>query len=208
MVGLSRWCMTHRRWVVLAWLVIAVAANVIASAVGRNYATNYTLPGTQSQHVANLLTSEFKTASGDVDTIVFHYSGGRFDAPAVKSAIEPLLATVAHDPAVVSVLSPFTPQGAQQVSKDGHTAFATINYTKRANLLPNNTGKPLLRQIGAIHVKGLQIAAGGQVIEQAEGFSIGPATSVGVIAALVILLLTFGSLIAAGMPLVSAGLGL
>ena len=55
---------------------------------------------------------------------------------------------------------------------------------------------------------GLQVAAGGQVVEQAEGFSIGPATSVGVIAALVILLITFGSLIAAGMPLVTAGLGL
>ena len=46
------------------------------------------------------------------------------------------------------------------------------------------------------------------MIEQAEGFSIGPATTVGVIAALVILLITFGSLIAAGMPLITAGLGL
>ena len=59
-----------------------------------------------------------------------------------------------------------------------------------------------------MHVPGLQVAAGGQVIEQAEGFSIGPATTVGVIAALVILLLTFGSLAAAGMPLITAGLGL
>src|SRR5207248_4601726 len=52
------------------------------------------------------------------------------------------------------------------------------------------------------------IAAGGQVIENAEGFSIGPATAVGVIAALIILLITFGSLITAGMPLITAGLGL
>ncbi|MDE3134184.1 MAG: MMPL family transporter, partial [Acidobacteriota bacterium] len=208
MIGLSRWCMTHRRWVALGWLVIAVASNVIASAVGRQYATNFTLPGTQSQHVADLLTSQFKTQSGDVDTIVFHYANGRFNSPAVKSAIEPLLAKVAHDPAVVSVLSPFGAQGAQQVSKDGHTAFATINYSKRANLLPDNTGKPVLNQIKAIHVKGLRIAAGGQVIEQAEGFNIGPATYVGVIAAMVILLITFGSLIAAGLPLITAGFGL
>ena len=66
----------------------------------------------------------------------------------------------------------------------------------------------MLDAINAIHVPGLKVAAGGQVIEQAEGFSIGPATFVGVIAALVILLLTFGSLIAAGMPLITAGLGL
>jgi RND superfamily putative drug exporter len=185
-----------------------VATNVAASVVGRHYSTNFTLPGTQSQRVANLLTSEFKTQSGDIDTIVFHYSAGRYDAAAVKAAVVPLLAKVAHDPSVVSVLSPFTPAGAVQVSKDGHTAFATVAYTKRANLLPDSTGKPLLAQIKAIHVKGLQIAAGGQVIEQAEGFNIGPATIVGVLAAMVILLMTFGSLIAAGLPLVTAGFGL
>ena len=66
----------------------------------------------------------------------------------------------------------------------------------------------MLNAINAMKSPGLKIAAGGQVIENAEGFSIGPATAVGVIAALVILLLTFGSLIAAGMPLITAGFGL
>jgi hypothetical protein len=56
------------------------------------------------------------------------------------------------------------------------TAFATINYDTRAKLLPNNTGKPI-DQINAVHVEGLQVAAGGQVIEAAEGFSVGPATA-------------------------------
>ncbi len=208
MIGFSRWCMRHRRRVIIAWLAIAVGTSVVAYAVGRNYSTNFTLPGTQSQHVADLLTNEFKAQSGDVDTIVFHYSKGRYDAPAVRPAIEALLAKVAHDPAVVSVVSPYSPHGAVQVSKDGHTAFATINYAKRANLLPDKTGKPVLNQISAIHVPGLQLAAGGQVIEQAEGFNIGPATIVGVLAAMVILLITFGSLAAAGLPLITAGFGL
>jgi RND superfamily putative drug exporter len=109
---------------------------------------------------------------------------------------------------VTVVVSPYASLGAVQVSRDRTTAFATVNYTKRANLLPTNTGTPVLNAINAIHVPGLQIAAGGQVIEQAEGFSIGPATFVGVIAALVILLLTFGTLVAAGMPLLTAGFGL
>jgi RND superfamily putative drug exporter len=200
--------MTHRRWIVIGWLVVAIVANVIAGAVGKQYATNFTLPGTQSQRVSDLLSSQFKSQSGDIDTIVFNYSKGRFDTPVVKSAVTSLLAKVAHDPAVVSVLSPYTGAGAVQVSKDGHVAFATIAYTKRANLLADSTGKPVLNQINAVHVPGLKIAAGGQVIEQAEGFNIGPATFVGVIAAMVILLLTFGSLIAAGLPLITAGFGL
>jgi RND superfamily putative drug exporter len=111
-------------------------------------------------------------------------------------------------PHVESVQSPYTQAGAFEVSKDGKTAFATVTYAKRANLLPNNTGKPVLDAIGNIHVKGLTVAAGGQVIEAAEGFSVGPATAVGVVAAFIILALTFGSLLAAGMPIITAGLGL
>lgn len=208
MIGLSRWCIAHRRWVVIGWIVIAVGSTAIATAVGRQYATNFQLPGTESQHVLNLLEKEFKTQSGDQDTIVFHSANSPIDAPAVRNAIEPLLAHVGQMPHVVEVISPYSPAGALQVSKDRHTAFATVNYDKRANLLPDNTGKPVLDAINAIKVPGLQVAAGGQVIEQAEGFSIGPATFVGVIAALVILLITFGSLAAAGMPLITAAFGL
>jgi RND superfamily putative drug exporter len=208
MVAFSRWCIAHRRWVVVGWVAIAIVTTVVATAVGRQYSTNFTLPGTEAQRVQNLLTSKFPTQGGDRDTIVFHSSQTTVDAPSVRGVIAPLLAKVSEAPHVVSVVSPYSPAGAVEVSRDRHTAFATVNYSKRANLLPDNTGKPVLDEINAIHVPGLQIAAGGQVIEQAEGFSIGPATFVGVIAALVILLLTFGSLLAAGLPLVTAGLGL
>jgi len=208
MIAMTRWCMRHRRWVIVGWILIAIVANVAASGVGRQYASDFSLPGTESQRVLDLLTSEYKSQSGDVDQIVFHYANGRFDSPQVKAKIEPLLADVAKMPHVVSVLSPYTHEGAFQVSKDGHTAFATINYTKRANLLPDATGKPLINAVNAIRLPGLKLAAGGQVIEQAEGFNIGPATTVGVIAALIILLLTFGSFLAAGLPLVTAGIGL
>ena len=208
LLSLVRWCMAHRRLVVVTWVAVAVLATLVAQSVGRDYATNFTLPGTESQRASDLLTHEFAAQSGDVDTIVFHVAHGSVDSPAVRSAIAPLLARANGFRHVVGVISPYTARGAVQVSPDGSTAFATINYDKRANLLPSDTGKPLLDAVKAIHVAGLQVAAGGPVIEQAEGFSIGPATTVGVIAALVILLLTFGSLIAAGMPLITAGLGL
>src|SRR5205807_2241706 len=123
-------------------------------------------------------------------------------------AVTPLLARVARMPHVATVVSPYTKRGAAQVSPDHRTAFAQIYYDKTQNLLPNSTGKPVLDAIDAVHVPGLKLAAGGAVIENAEGFSIGPATAVGVIAAMVILLLTFGSLLAAGMPLITAAFGL
>ena len=208
MRGLARWSIKYRRSVVIGWLVIAVLTSVIATAVGRNYATNFTIPGTEAQRAQNLLAQEFKEQSGDLDTIVWHTSAGTVHAPAVRNAMVPVLNRVRSMPHVVTVVSPYGPRGALQISKDGRTAFAVVGYDKRANLLPDSTGKPVLSAINAVNVPGLRVAAGGQVIEQAEGFSIGPATAVGVLAALVILLITFGSLLAAGMPLITAGFGL
>ena len=187
---------------------MAVITTVIAGAVGRHYATDFSLPGTESQHVVDLLNSEFPAQSGDIDTIVWHTPSGTVDAANVRNQIEPLLAKATKMPHVVSVVSPYDQAGAVQVSKDRRTAFAVVNYDKRANLLPNDTGKPLLDAVNALNSPSLRVAAGGQVIENAEGFSIGPATAVGVIAALIILLITFGSLITAGMPLITAGFGL
>jgi putative drug exporter of the RND superfamily len=205
---LARWCITHRRRVVVAWVAVAILTTVIAQTIGPNYVTVFGLPGTQSQRASDLLRREFKAESGDADTIVFHVAHGTIDTPAVRGAIVPLLERVSRLSHVAGVVSPYGPAGAVQVSSNRTTAFATVNYDKRANLLPADTGKPLLAQVQAVHVPGLQVAAGGQVVEQAEGFSVGPATAVGVIAALIILLITFGSLAAAGMPLVTAGLGL
>src|SRR5277367_1223183 len=208
MLRLARWCIDHRRVVVVAWLVIAVGTTVIAGVVGRNYSTNFQLPGTDAQRATDLLTKEFPVQSGDLDQIVFHTSTGTIDAPAVRAAMTSVFRQAATLPHVVAVVSPYTPRGAQQISKDRRTAFATVAYSKRANALPDTTGKPLIALVDSVHVPGLQVAAGGAVVQQAEGFSTGPATAVGVIAALIILLITFGSLSAAGMPLISAGFGL
>jgi RND superfamily putative drug exporter len=194
--------------VFVAWLAIAILTTLLAGAVGRQYATNFSLPGTESQRALDLLKREFPARSGDTDTVVFRTSSGTVSSPLVRAAMTRLLAQVARDPHVVSVLSPYGPRGAVQIAPDGKTAFATVNYDNPANLVPNAAGKPILAQIARVHVPGLTIAAGGQVIENAEGFSIGPATEIGVIAALVILLITFGSLLAAGMPLITAGFGL
>jgi RND superfamily putative drug exporter len=210
MVGLARWCIAHRRWVIGAWLAIAVLTTLLAGAVGRQYANDFSLPGTEAQHVVDLLGSQFKAQSGDVDTIVFYRPSGSVLAPQVKNVITPVLARVSKMPHVASVISPYSPAGALEISKDRRTAFATVNYDRRANLLTDKTGQPILNAVNALNRNPaqLQVAAGGPVIENAEGFNIGPATSVGVVAAMVILLLTFGSLISAGMPLITAGLGL
>jgi putative drug exporter of the RND superfamily len=210
MSGLAHWCIAHRRRVVLTWVAAAALVTALSHAVGTNYVTAFRLPGTQSQQALDLLKRDFKAQSGDADAVVFHVSRGTIDAPPVHGPMVRLLALarVAALPHVAGVVSPYAPGGAVQVSANRMTAFATVNYDQPANGLSNSTGTPLLADVAAVHTPGLKVAAGGQVVENAEGFSAGPATEVGVLAALIILLLTFGSLAAAGMPLLTAGFGL
>ena len=157
MLGLARWCIAHRRTVVVAWIVVAVVATVVAHAVGPNYNSVFSLPGTDSQRAHDLLTKEFPAQSGDADAIVFHVSQGTIDSSAVRGAITPLLARVSKLAHVAGGVSPYSAAGAVQVSRNRMTAFATVNYDKAANQLPTDTGKPLLAQVKAVH-EGLQEA--------------------------------------------------
>jgi RND superfamily putative drug exporter len=208
MERLVGWCIAHRRRVFVGWVAIAALSTVLATVVGRRYATNFSLPGTESQQARDLLAQQFPSQSGDLDTIVFRVSTGTVEDPRVRTAITQLLGRIRADPDVVGTVSPYSGRGSVQLSRDRRTAFAEVDYDKPANQLPTAVAKPILSQIERTHLPGLAVAAGGPAIENAEGFSIGPATEIGVIAALIILLLTFGSLLAAGLPLMTAGLGL
>ena len=156
MLKLARVCIAHRRVVVGTWVLVAVVTTLIAHAVGNQYANNFTLPGTDSQRALNLLARDFPEQSGDIDTLVFHVSNGTIDSPAVRAALTPLLASVANFPHVAGVISPYSARGTLQVSRDRKTAFESINYDKRANLLPNDTGEPLLKLVKSVHVPGLE----------------------------------------------------
>jgi putative drug exporter of the RND superfamily len=208
MLKLARWCLEHRRKVVALWIVIAALSTVLAQAAGRHYSNNFTLPGTESQRALDLLQREFPARGGDIDTIVFHTASGTVYSPQVRGVIGALIARVSRMPHVAEVVSLYRLSGSLEVSPDHRTAFASIFYDKPNNELASSTGTPVLNAVHGVHVPGLRVAAGGQVIENAEGFNVGPATAVGALAALVILLITFGSLIAAGMPLLTAAFGL
>jgi len=139
MLALARWCVAHRRRVVVIWIVLAIAVSVIAQAAGRDYANNFSLPGTQAQRAVDLLEQKFPSQSGDLDQVVWHTGSGTVDSPAVKAAIEPLLAKISHLPHVVGVVSPYSPAGAAQVSRApcisprwiGHTMEARVSASSR-----------------------------------------------------------------------------
>ncbi len=207
MLKLARWCSTHRRLVVVGWIVVFVVALGLSSAVGPNYGNSFSLPGTDSQRAADLLSSGFRAQAGDVDQIVFHTTDGTLAAPATRARVEAILARVGQLPHVDSVLSPYS-SGARAISRDGTIGFATVNFDERADVVPKSAVQRVIDTAQGGATNALQVELGGQAIEQATNGSVSYTFVVGIGAAIVVLLISFGSLLAMGLPVTTALLGL
>src|SRR6266705_2956106 len=207
MLKLTRWTIAHRRIVVVSWIVLAVGVLAVSQAVGKRNANNFSLPNTDSQRAANLLQARFPTQAGDADQIVFRARIGKLTDASTRAAIAPVLVRIARLPHVAGVLSPYE-AGANAVSKTGTIGFATVEFDQRANELPKAAIDRVINTAETMRSPTLQVELGGQAIKQAQQTSIGFATGVGLIAAVVVLLLSFGSLLAMGLPIVTALFGL
>jgi RND superfamily putative drug exporter len=208
MLKLARWSTTHRLYIVLGWLALIVAVNVVAQSAGTSYSNNFTLPGSDSQRAADLLQKSFPVQAGDRDTIVFKVASGSVKDPSVRARMEDTFAQVAKQPHVASVVSPYASSAGEAISKNGQIAFATVLFNEKANDLPKSAGEDVVKVAEAARQPGLQVELGGFAIEatQREGF--GLSTAIGLLAAIVVLLITFGSLVAMGLPILTALFGL
>jgi RND superfamily putative drug exporter len=196
---LARRVVRRRGLAIGAWVALLVALIALSTATGTHYAETFSLPKTDSQRAYDLLRRDFPGQAGDSDQIVLHARDGRIADHAAQ--IEPMLAQVARIPHVSEVSRPV-------VSRDGAIAFATVSFDQRANVLPRADAQQLIDTAQAIDSPALQVELGGNAIEQAQEQSFGTAGAIGLLAAIVVLLLTFGSLTAMGMPIITAVLGL
>ena len=120
-----------------------------------------------------------------------------------------MFAQVAKLPHVTAVIGPYAGTSAgKAISANGRIAFATVVFDQKANLLPKSAPERVVQVARAAERPGLEVQLGGQAIEATEQAGFGLSTAVGLLAAIVVLLLTFGSLTAMGLPIVTALLGL
>ena len=207
MRALATWCVQHRKTTIAIWVVAIVAIVSGVSTAGTNYKNSFSLNGTDSYKAQQLLQSAAPKASGDREQVVFEATDGTVTDPAVRARIETTLARVAQLPEVASVQSPLTAAGAAQISHSRTVAFATVTMTKLATAFTSEQAKHFVDTATADSGHGLEIAVGGQVAEA----SIRPQDSsvgIGALAALIVLLVVFGSVLAALLPLITAGVAL
>jgi putative drug exporter of the RND superfamily len=205
---IARWSAGHRKTVLVAWIVGLVAVTAISSSVGTNYANSSSSGTTESQRATDLLKRDFPAQSGDTDQIVLHTTTGKVTDPAIRSRVAPMLAKVSKLPHVTGVISPYAKGSGDQVSADGTIAFAQVNFNQQGFDVSQANAKKVISAAQGAATPQLQVELGGQAIQQAQQPALGTATGIGLVAAIVILLITFGSVVAMGLPIVTALLGL
>ena len=206
MQTLARWSTTHRRTVIILWLVVLIASIGTARSLKNQFDNNLTLPHTDAQRATSLLRERFPAQAGDIDQIVFHARNGVLTEPATKSRIDRVLRTVAGLPHVTRVVTPFAVTNA--ISPDGRTAFGLVSFDERGDALPTSAVMRVIRAANMAKTFQLDVALGGNAIEESQRPTLGAATLIGIAAAMVVLFFSFGSLFAMGLPIVTALFGL
>ena len=205
---LAHWSYRRRWRMLLIWIVAFATAIALGSTLGGDYKEDFSLPGAESQEALDLLRERFPAFAGDTAQIVFEAEEGVAD-PAVQAEIEGLFQEISQVEHVVSIESPYSEQGQGQISQDGTIAFATIRFENLGNqAIPIEIGKEISGLAGDSELDGLTVEAGGNVIAFSEFQNPEGAEGIGMLLALVILLITFGSLLAAGLPILIALFGI
>ncbi|MGW4463875.1 MMPL family transporter [Micromonospora sp. NPDC004704] len=198
---LGRASFRRRRLVVVLWLVVLAALGGSAAAFMGETSDKISIPGTESQRALDALAREFPAASGATGAIVLAAPEGRQLAD-YRAAVDDLVAEAGKLSGVVGAVSPFD---ARSVSADGRYGLVQVQFTERADSVTEAQRTAYEESGAAAKAAGLRVEHGGEVMSTQP--EIGSTEGLGVVVALVVLLVTFGSLVAAGMTMLTALIG-
>jgi RND superfamily putative drug exporter len=204
---LGRRAARHHWWFISAWLVAAAVIIVLAVGLDGHTTDNFRIPGAQSQQAIDLLTERFPSQAGAAATVVFSTPEG-IDSATVEPAIAASVAALEKIPHVTTVSDPYGPLGRAFTSKSGQIAVVTAQYDTQAQNLSKDAFKQLEQATAPATSAGVHLAYGGAVVDYADQPPQGNADLIGLLAAVVILLFAFGSVVAMGLPILTALFGL
>ena len=203
--ALAKLAYNHPWRVLGVWLVVLVALGIAAASFIKAPSSSISIPGTQAQQAIDHVGKLFPAAGGGTGRIVFKAENGE-TIVSQKAKIESLLADVAKVKGINQVVSPFV--SSTFISKSGDIAYAQVQLGGTVGSIENITLVTISDKTKAAASDTLQVEIAGDLINKKPGEIVGAGEIAGVAIALVVLLITLGSLIAAGMPLLTALLGI
>ncbi|MEV4813708.1 MMPL family transporter [Micromonospora avicenniae] len=200
---LGRGSLRRRRLVVAIWLVVLVGLGLAAAFLRGPTASNFTMPGTESQRALDLLSQQFPAASGATGTIAVKApADGQLATPQGQAVVKEIIQEATAVPGVVGAVDPLA-VGA--VSPDGQYALIQVQFAGGADEV-DEAQHAAYEKVGAsAEAQGWQVAPGGEVLGGEP--EVGSTEAIGVAVAAVVLVVTFGSLVAAGMTMLNALIG-
>jgi RND superfamily putative drug exporter len=199
---LGRAAFRRRRLVLAVWLALFAATTVGAMTLSGPTDDTFSIPGTESQQAIDLLQERLPEANGAEGRIVFAAPEGEALTGARRAAIEEAIANVARAPGVQSASNPFD---GGLVSGDGRIALAQVSFDKPADTLEEGAREAVNHAAEGAAAAGVQVEFGGDAVVEASESGIFELLGIGVAA--LVLAITFGSLVASGLPLLTAVIG-
>ncbi|WP_327253124.1 MMPL family transporter [Streptomyces sp. NBC_01244] len=205
---LGRGAFRRRRFVALVWVALLFVAGFGAATASTPTSGSFSIPGTEAQKAFDLLDQRFPGMAADGATariVIKAPAGEKVDSEAVKPQVEKIVSELKDGPGKDQISSVTSPYEAKAVSQDGSTAYVSVKYKVSGMELTDATREALTESATAAKADGLNVQIGGDALQAAP--ETGSGEIIGIAIAAIVLVITFGSLIAAGLPLLTALIG-
>ena len=201
----ASFCHARRRVVLAAWVGTLIAITVLGVAFGSRFQSNFASGNSPSQRAQNLLAARFPSTAGTSADVVIHTSGpvGSASSRATTLRMEAALRAL---PRVSGVIGPFDSSGSGQILRPRrpHRVRGPCTSTSPCPRSPTPPSTTSSRRPSPSAAPGYEVALGGPAISQVIGAKPGPSEGIGIMAAIIIMLLAFGSVVAMGLPIIIA----
>jgi putative drug exporter of the RND superfamily len=200
---LGGFCARRAPWVFVVWIVLAIGLVVLANSVGRPENDDVTLPGTGSQSATDLLDKKLpEEANGSVPIVL--QSDTSLAEGANKQAVDETAKSLSQNQYVQQAVSPFSQQGASNITQDGKTAYIAVALKVSSGDLDDDEANSVLDSAQPARDAGIAVSAGGYLGQQLSSPSTRASEIIGVLGALIILLFAFRTFVAAPLPVTTA----
>ncbi|MDH6580530.1 RND superfamily putative drug exporter [Kitasatospora sp. MAP5-34] len=208
--ALGRWCARRPKRVVAAWLLLVAALVMAVGVLGRATTEAVSIPGSDSQAAHDVAARAFPGSASGKQPLVLHTggTGALLTSPNATTAIQQAAKAMAQVPHVVAVTTPYDSAGKGSISSDGHTAYLSVELDVTGRDITADLTNRVVAAAAPASAAGIEVTPGGNLAAAVDKGSVGHSEAIGLAAAFAVLVLTFGGLVAAGLPLLLGVLGL
>ena len=206
---IGRLCVRHRLIVVAVWLLVLAGLALWARSVGPEVNDNLTLPGSDSQRAADVLSERFPSqANGSNPVVLEAPRGAKITDARYKQPIDATVTALRKDPDIRSAVSPLSSDGSALVEKEKRIGYISLNLKASPSELTTDDAERIVAEADPARDAGLDVNFGGYVGQKVSKPETHSSEAVGLSMAVIVLLLTFGTVVAMGLPIVTAIVGL